>query len=67
MTLFLSSQFVCLQFAFDNLSEEALSAVSSEKVSIAGRLISKRGHGKAFFGHVLDGDVSVQIYSNVDY
>eukprot|EP01047_Picozoa_sp_COSAG01_P000256 COSAG01_NODE_4_length_55812_cov_1344.168109_18_plen_498_part_00 len=52
--------------AFDHLTDEALLAESTQKIRIAGRLISKRGHGKAFFGHVLDESVSLQIYSNLD-
>ncbi len=35
-------------------------------VAIAGRLMARRGHGKAAFGHVLDGSGRVQIYARLD-
>jgi lysyl-tRNA synthetase, class II len=35
-------------------------------VSIAGRLISKRTHGKASFGHLLDGGGKLQVYFRED-
>ncbi len=36
------------------------------QVKIAGRLMSRRGHGKAAFGHVLDLDGTIQIYARID-
>lgn len=39
---------------------------ADKKVSIAGRLISKRVMGKASFGHVLDGTGSIQLYVSRD-
>jgi len=39
---------------------------SSEIVSIAGRLIAKRGHGKASFANLLDGSGAMQLYFKQD-
>ncbi|PJA26736.1 MAG: lysine--tRNA ligase [candidate division Zixibacteria bacterium CG_4_9_14_3_um_filter_46_8] len=39
---------------------------SGEKVSVAGRLISIRGHGKSSFAHLLDGAGKIQIYIKLD-
>jgi lysyl-tRNA synthetase class 2 len=35
-------------------------------VKVAGRLISKRNHGKAFFGNILDESGSIQLYANLN-
>jgi lysyl-tRNA synthetase class 2 len=35
-------------------------------VAVAGRLMARRGHGKAAFGHVLDGSGRVQVYARLD-
>lgn len=35
-------------------------------VSVAGRLLSKRTHGKASFGHLLDGSGKIQVYFRED-
>ena len=35
-------------------------------VAVAGRLMARRGHGKAGFGHVLDGSGRVQVYCRAD-
>ena len=37
-----------------------------EEVSVAGRVMAKRGHGKAFFMHLMDGEGRVQIYAKLD-
>lgn len=37
-----------------------------EQVSVAGRLMSIRGHGKAGFGHVMDSEGRIQIYVRKD-
>ncbi|NDC82507.1 lysine--tRNA ligase [bacterium] len=48
---------------FDTLGEEE----SSEKiVSIAGRIIAKRGHGKATFGNLTDQSGAIQYYANIN-
>ncbi len=39
---------------------------SPEPVTIAGRLMAKRGHGKATFGNVMDESGSIQYYANLD-
>ena len=35
------------------------------KVTLAGRLMAKRGHGKAMFGNIQDESNSIQFYINV--
>ena len=37
-----------------------------EPVRVAGRLVARRGHGKAGFGHVLDGSGKIQVYFRSD-
>jgi len=39
---------------------------SPQEISLAGRIMAKRGHGKAFFMHILDGSGRVQIYAKLD-
>ena len=39
---------------------------SEEEVSLAGRLMTKRGHGKASFAHIQDQTGRIQIYSRQD-
>lgn len=39
---------------------------SKEAVSIAGRIMTKRGHGKASFAHLLDGSGKIQVYGKQD-
>ncbi len=39
---------------------------SEEEVSIAGRIMTKRGHGKASFAHLQDASGRVQIYAKQD-
>lgn len=39
---------------------------SAEDVSIAGRLVLKRGHGKAAFAHLQDETGKIQIYGKID-
>lgn len=38
---------------------------AAEVVSIAGRIIAKRGHGKATFGNILDETGKIQYYANI--
>jgi lysyl-tRNA synthetase class 2 len=47
-------------------SEAAALEASADRVRIAGRLITKRGHGKASFAHVKDADGAIQIYLRED-
>ncbi|MFM8558194.1 MAG: lysine--tRNA ligase [bacterium] len=45
----------------DSVTEEP-----GEAVRVAGRLVAKRGQGKAGFGHVLDGSGRIQVYFRQD-
>ena len=45
---------------------DAVTEEPGEKVRIAGRLVARRGHGKAGFGHVLDGSGRIQVYFRSD-
>ncbi|MBI1798395.1 MAG: lysine--tRNA ligase, partial [Candidatus Eisenbacteria bacterium] len=46
---------------------DAVTAEPGERVRIAGRVMSLRGHGKAGFAHVLDGSGRVQLYCRADH
>ncbi|MBU0687305.1 MAG: lysine--tRNA ligase [Candidatus Margulisbacteria bacterium] len=46
---------------FNDITEE-----SKEEIRIAGRFVTRRGHGKTCFGHILDGDGKIQIYAKKD-
>jgi len=50
---------------FSSKSHEELES-SPVNVSVCGRLIALRGHGKAAFGHLTDGEAKVQIYIKKD-
>ncbi|MFC1518033.1 OB-fold nucleic acid binding domain-containing protein, partial [Candidatus Margulisiibacteriota bacterium] len=39
---------------------------AKEKVSIAGRIVARRGHGKASFGNILDDSGAIQFYCKLD-
>ncbi len=39
---------------------------SKEEVSLAGRIMTKRGHGKASFANLQDASGKIQIYAKVD-
>ena len=45
---------------------DAVTDQPGERVRIAGRLVARRGHGKAGFGHVLDGTGRIQAYFKSD-
>jgi lysyl-tRNA synthetase class 2 len=45
---------------------DAVTAEPGMEVAVAGRLMARRGHGKAGFGHVLDGSGRVQVYARAD-
>jgi len=47
-------------------SEAARLIESAETVRIAGRLMTRRGHGKACFAHLKDADGTIQIYLRED-
>ncbi|TMQ51207.1 MAG: lysine--tRNA ligase [Candidatus Eisenbacteria bacterium] len=46
---------------------EAVTADPGERVRVAGRIMSLRGHGKAGFGHLLDRSGSIQLYFRADH
>jgi lysyl-tRNA synthetase class 2 len=46
---------------------EAVTAEPGERVHVAGRIMSLRGHGKAGFSHLLDGSGSIQLYFRADH
>lgn len=59
------------KFAVTHSSSAVLSSFEAlereqNPVSVAGRLVSKRTHGKASFGHLLDGAGKIQVYSRED-
>src|SRR5512145_26789 len=45
---------------------DAVTEEPGDRVSVAGRLVARRGHGKAGFGHVLDGSGRIQVYFRSD-
>ena len=45
---------------------DAVTQEPGERVRIAGRIMTLRGHGKAGFGHVLDGSGRIQLYFRAD-
>ncbi len=45
---------------------DAVTEEPGERVRIAGRLMARRGHGKAGFGHVLDESGRIQVYFRSD-
>lgn len=52
-----------------HMAAEAIAAYSTDeqvRVRVAGRLISRRGHGKTTFGHLRDGTGRVQVYLRRD-
>ncbi|MBM3262761.1 MAG: lysine--tRNA ligase [candidate division Zixibacteria bacterium] len=47
--------------------DEAETLIASETpVSVAGRILSKRGHGKSGFAHIMDRTDRIQIYVQID-
>ena len=58
------TRFIRSHFSTDIKSN--VESLSGKKVSIAGRLMSKRIMGKASFAHVLDGEGQIQLYLKVD-
>lgn len=45
---------------------ENYDTLEGQTVTLAGRVMSRRGHGKAMFAHILDGKGSIQIYVKLD-
>ncbi|NBV42895.1 lysine--tRNA ligase, partial [bacterium] len=48
---------------YGNLGPEAH---SQDQVTVAGRVIAKRGHGKATFGNIMDISGTIQYYAKID-
>jgi lysyl-tRNA synthetase class 2 len=58
-------------FSRSHLSRDVLADAgqlisSRQTVRVAGRLMSRRGHGKTCFGHIMDGSGRIQIYLRQD-
>ncbi|MBS4461574.1 lysine--tRNA ligase [Aerococcaceae bacterium zg-B36] len=51
---------------YDHLEKAAIDEGEKIIVSVAGRLVSKRGKGKAGFAHILDMDGKIQLYVRQD-
>lgn len=51
---------------YDHLDKETLAEGEKIIVSVAGRMVSKRGKGKAGFAHLLDMDGKIQVYVRQD-
>jgi len=51
---------------FDKYSKEELHDLDQELISIAGRIMTKRGKGKAGFAHIQDQEGQIQIYVRLD-
>ena len=45
---------------------DAVTAEPSDRVKVAGRVMTLRGHGKAGFAHLLDGSGRIQLYFRAD-
>lgn len=52
--------------AYDHLDKETLESQDKIEVVVAGRLVSKRGKGKAGFAHILDMEGRIQLYVRQD-
>lgn len=60
-------RFDATHFASDLLARgDAVTAEFGERVRIAGRVMTVRGHGKAGFAHVLDRTGRIQVYGRAD-
>lgn len=51
---------------YDHLDKETLEAQEKIEVVVAGRLVAKRGKGKAGFAHILDMEGRIQLYVRQD-
>ncbi len=50
----------------EKYSNLEIDQIENEQCSIAGRIVAKRGHGKAMFGNIMDESSSIQFYINVN-
>ncbi len=55
-----------LHEAYEQYSKEELTEMDTPKVTLAGRIMTKRGKGKAGFAHIMDQNGQVQIYVRQD-
>ena len=55
-----------LKQKYDQFSKEELHDMETEPVKIAGRIMTKRGKGKAAFAHIMDQNGQVQLYVRLD-
>ncbi|TVP96343.1 MAG: lysine--tRNA ligase [Acholeplasmatales bacterium] len=55
-----------LHDAYKDMTKEALHAVEQPPIRIAGRIMTKRGKGKAGFAHIQDQHGQIQIYVRLD-
>ena len=55
-----------LKTAYEPLSKEELAEADTPTIRIAGRLMTKRGKGKASFAHLMDQHGQIQIYARLD-
>lgn len=55
-----------LKAKFDSYSKEELHDMETENVKVAGRIMTKRGKGKAGFAHIMDQFGQVQLYVRKD-
>ena len=55
-----------LKKAFEEFSKEELHDMETENIKIAGRIMTKRGKGKAGFAHIMDMFGRVQLYIRKD-
>ena len=55
-----------LRKKYDEFSKEELHDMDTEPVKIAGRIMTKRGKGKAAFAHIMDQNGQVQLYIRLD-
>jgi lysyl-tRNA synthetase class 2 len=52
-----------VQEAYENIAHED---TITDSLKVAGRLIAKRGHGKAMFGNIMDDSGNLQVYFRLD-
>ncbi|MDC0559022.1 lysine--tRNA ligase [Candidatus Izimaplasma bacterium] len=55
-----------LKQKFDKYTKEELHEMETETVKVAGRIMTKRGKGKAGFAHIMDQFGQVQLYLRLD-
>ena len=58
--------FLTLNQKFDGFSKEELHDMDTAGIKVAGRIMTKRGKGKAGFAHIMDQFGQVQLYVRLD-